>query len=99
MFTLLAQVQQTAGCNALHNAEERLARWLLQTRDRNWLWTELGVNELVASAHLPSTPSVLAAARAAEKTPSADNRRAPSAAPLAAAMPTGLARASSWFNK
>jgi CRP-like cAMP-binding protein len=32
--TLLAQVQQTAGCNALHNAEERLARWLLQTRDR-----------------------------------------------------------------
>jgi CRP-like cAMP-binding protein len=32
--TLLAQVQQTAGCNALHHAEERLARWLLQTRDR-----------------------------------------------------------------
>jgi CRP-like cAMP-binding protein len=32
--TLLAQVQQTAGCNALHKAEERLARWLLQTRDR-----------------------------------------------------------------
>jgi CRP-like cAMP-binding protein len=32
--TLLAQVQQTAGCNALHNAEERLARRLLQTRDR-----------------------------------------------------------------
>jgi CRP-like cAMP-binding protein len=31
---LLAQVQQTAGCNALHRAEERLARWLLQTRDR-----------------------------------------------------------------
>ena len=32
--TLLAQVQQTAGCNALHHTEERLARWLLQTRDR-----------------------------------------------------------------
>jgi len=32
--TLLAQVQQTAGCNALHKAEARLARWLLQTRDR-----------------------------------------------------------------
>jgi hypothetical protein len=31
---LLAQVQQTAACNALHNIEERLARWLLQTRDR-----------------------------------------------------------------
>src|SRR6266446_8758272 len=34
-----------------------------------------------------------------KKTPSADNRRAPSAAPLAAAMPTGLARASPCLNK
>ena len=32
--TLLAQVQQTAACNALHNLEERLARWLLQASDR-----------------------------------------------------------------
>jgi CRP-like cAMP-binding protein len=31
---LLAQVQQTAACNALHNLEERLARWLLQALDR-----------------------------------------------------------------
>ena len=31
---LLAQVQQTAACNALHTMECRLARWLLQTRDR-----------------------------------------------------------------
>jgi CRP-like cAMP-binding protein len=31
---LLAQVQQTAACNALHVMESRLARWLLQTRDR-----------------------------------------------------------------
>jgi CRP-like cAMP-binding protein len=31
---LLAQVQQTAACNALHPLECRLARWLLQTRDR-----------------------------------------------------------------
>jgi len=31
---LLAQIQQMAACNALHPMESRLARWLLQTRDR-----------------------------------------------------------------
>jgi CRP-like cAMP-binding protein len=31
---LLAQVQQTAACNALHPLEARLARWLLQVLDR-----------------------------------------------------------------
>jgi CRP-like cAMP-binding protein len=31
---LLAQVQQTVACNAMHPLEARLARWLLQTLDR-----------------------------------------------------------------
>jgi CRP-like cAMP-binding protein len=31
---LLAQVQQTAACNALHELDQRLCRWLLQTQDR-----------------------------------------------------------------
>jgi CRP-like cAMP-binding protein len=30
----LALLQQTAGCNALHDVENRMSRWLLQTRDR-----------------------------------------------------------------
>jgi CRP-like cAMP-binding protein len=31
----MALIQQSAGCNALHHAEKRLCRWLLQTRDRS----------------------------------------------------------------
>jgi CRP-like cAMP-binding protein len=30
---LLAKAQQSAACNALHQVEERLCRWLLRTRD------------------------------------------------------------------
>ncbi len=30
----LAQMQQTAACNALHTADRRLCRWIVQVRDR-----------------------------------------------------------------
>ena len=34
MYALMAQISQTAACNRFHDAEPRLARWLLMTRDR-----------------------------------------------------------------
>ena len=34
MYALMAQISQTAECNRFHEAEPRLARWLLMTRDR-----------------------------------------------------------------
>lgn len=32
--TLMSQVQQTVGCNALHSVEQRMSRWLLMMYDR-----------------------------------------------------------------
>ena len=33
-YALMAQISQTAACNRFHEAEPRLGRWLLMTRDR-----------------------------------------------------------------
>jgi CRP-like cAMP-binding protein len=33
-YALMAQISQTAACNRFHDAGQRLARWLLMTRDR-----------------------------------------------------------------
>jgi CRP-like cAMP-binding protein len=38
---LIAQIQQMAACNAVHDVEARLSRWLLQARDR------IGSNEVM----------------------------------------------------
>jgi hypothetical protein len=34
MYALMTQISQTAACNRFHEAESRLARWLLMTRER-----------------------------------------------------------------
>jgi len=59
---MLAQVQQTAACNALHQLEERLARWLLQALDRtdspNLPLTQELISQMLAARR--STVTVIA---------------------------------------
>jgi CRP-like cAMP-binding protein len=59
---MLAQVQQTAACNALHQLEQRLARWLLQALDRtdspNLPLTQELISQMLAARR--STVTVIA---------------------------------------
>ena len=47
-MTLFVQAQQTAGCNASHTVEQRLARWLLRVRDLTGSNTFILTQELMA---------------------------------------------------
>jgi CRP-like cAMP-binding protein len=60
---LLIQVQQTAACNALHDVEERLSRWLLQARDRVDENTILLTHEFLSQMLGVRRPTVTVVAR------------------------------------
>ena len=47
---LLAQTQQAVACNALHDVEARLARWLLQAQDHTGSDTVALIQEVLAQA-------------------------------------------------
>jgi len=47
-MALFVQAQQTAGCNASHTVEQRLARWLLRVRDLTGSNTFILTQELMA---------------------------------------------------
>jgi CRP-like cAMP-binding protein len=61
----MALIHQSAGCNALHPAEKRLCRWLLQTRDRSdsdrlpltqeFLSEMLGVQRTTVTVNAPAS--------------------------------------------
>jgi CRP-like cAMP-binding protein len=48
-MALFVQAQQTAGCNASHSVENRLARWLLRVRDLTGSDTFTLTQELMAN--------------------------------------------------
>jgi CRP-like cAMP-binding protein len=68
---LLAQVQQTAACNALHEVDKRLARWLLQALDRteslNLPLTQDFISQMLAVRR--STVTVIAGKRCWRRRP------------------------------
>jgi len=61
------QVAQTAGCNRLHDLEQRLARWLLLTQDRVGSSLLRITHEFLAMMLGTDRPSVSLAARTLQK--------------------------------
>lgn len=61
------QVAQTAGCNRLHDLEQRLARWLLLTQDRVGSGLLRITHEFLATMLGTDRPSVTLAAGALQK--------------------------------
>jgi len=61
------QVAQTAGCNRLHDLEQRLARWLLLTQDRVGSGLLRITHEFLAAMLGTDRPSVSLAASALQK--------------------------------
>jgi CRP-like cAMP-binding protein len=64
---LHVQVSQTAACNAVHNVERRLARWLLMVHDRTDGDTLFLTHELISLMLGVTRPGVTIAAGALQK--------------------------------
>jgi CRP-like cAMP-binding protein len=65
--TLLVEVQQSAACNALHDVEARLSRWLLQARDRLHKTTIPLTHEFLSQMLGVSRPTVTVVAHTLQK--------------------------------
>ncbi|HZL29440.1 MAG TPA: Crp/Fnr family transcriptional regulator [Pseudolabrys sp.] len=72
---LLAQVQQTAACNALHELDERLCRSLLQTQDRTGGTLITLTHELLAQMLAVRRTTVTLVARSLQKAGAIKYRR------------------------
>lgn len=64
---LLTQVQQSAACNALHDVEQRLCRWLLQARDHVEQNTIRLTHEFLSQMLGVSRPTVTVVAHGLQK--------------------------------
>ena len=65
--TLLAQIQQSVGCNALHSIEQRMCRWLLMMHDRAEGEPMNYTHEFLADIMAVNRTSVSLAAQAMQK--------------------------------